>query len=58
MNTDWELCVGRLDEEIALDAIKHALRALRKRHLVEEAAHGPAYIALSRPFISQVRLYR
>uniref|UniRef100_A0A166EIV4 Uncharacterized protein n=1 Tax=Daucus carota subsp. sativus TaxID=79200 RepID=A0A166EIV4_DAUCS len=42
-----------LDEEIALDAIKHALRALRKRHLVEEAAHGPAYIALSRPFISQ-----
>lgn len=42
------------EEEVAIDAIKHALRALRNRHLVEEGAHGPASVALSRPFISQV----
>lgn len=34
-------------------AIIHALKALRKRHLVEEAAHAPAVQALSRPFASQ-----
>lgn len=38
------------DEKIA---INHALKALRKRHLLEEGAHAPAIIALSRPFISQ-----
>lgn len=40
-------------EEKARDAIRHALKALRKRHLVEEGAHAPAFIALSRPIISQ-----
>lgn len=37
-----------------MEAIRHAVKALRKRHLVEEAAHAPAFIALSRPIISQV----
>ncbi|XP_062168564.1 autophagy-related protein 16 [Alnus glutinosa] len=40
-------------DEIAREAIKHALKALRKRHLLEEGAHGPAFIALSRPILSQ-----
>ncbi|XP_065874228.1 autophagy-related protein 16 [Euphorbia lathyris] len=40
-------------EDIAREAIKHALKALRKRHLLEEGAHAPAVIALSRPIISQ-----
>ncbi|KAJ4712475.1 WD40 repeat [Melia azedarach] len=40
-------------EEIAREAVKHALKALRQRHLVEEGAHAPAIIALSRPIISQ-----
>lgn len=40
-------------EEITMEAIKHALRALRKRHLLEEGAHAPAIIALSRPLVSQ-----
>ncbi|KAE8668055.1 putative F-box and wd40 domain protein [Hibiscus syriacus] len=43
----------RSQEELARDAIKHALKALKKRHLLEEGAHAPAYIALSRPIISQ-----
>ncbi|GMY15001.1 autophagy-related protein 16 isoform X1 [Fagus crenata] len=40
-------------EEIAREAIKHALKALRKRHLLEEGAHAPAFIAISRPIVSQ-----
>ncbi|KAK3017860.1 hypothetical protein RJ639_004552 [Escallonia herrerae] len=40
-------------EEIAIEAIKHAVKALRKRHLLEEGAHGPAFMALTRPFASQ-----
>lgn len=40
-------------EDIANEAIKHALKALRKRHLAEEGAHTPAFEALSRPFASQ-----
>ncbi|KAL5998271.1 hypothetical protein ACLOJK_009210 [Asimina triloba] len=40
-------------EEQAKAAIEHALRALRKRHRLEEGAHGPAYAALSRPIASQ-----
>uniref|UniRef100_A0A2P2JDD1 Protein tipD n=1 Tax=Rhizophora mucronata TaxID=61149 RepID=A0A2P2JDD1_RHIMU len=40
-------------QQIAREAIKHALKALRKRHLLEEGAHAPAYVALSRPIISQ-----
>ncbi|KAJ1403260.1 Autophagy-related protein 16 [Sesbania bispinosa] len=40
-------------EEIANEAIKHALIALRKRHLNEEGAHAPAFAALSRPIASQ-----
>ncbi|KAJ0104667.1 hypothetical protein Patl1_18196 [Pistacia atlantica] len=46
-SVDWS------QEEIAKEAITHALKALRKRHLVEEGAHAPAIIALSRPIISQ-----
>lgn len=42
-----------MSQEISKKAIKHALRALRNRHLVEEGAHAPAFIALSRPFVSQ-----
>ncbi|KAH1248864.1 Autophagy-related protein 16 [Glycine max] len=44
---------GKSQEEIASEAIKHTLRALRKRHLLEEAAHAPAVLALSRPIVSQ-----
>lgn len=44
----------RSQEEVAREAIKHALKALKKRHLLEEGAHAPAFIALSRPIISQV----
>ncbi|XP_015882420.1 autophagy-related protein 16 isoform X2 [Ziziphus jujuba] len=40
-------------DEIARNAIKHALKALRKRHLLEEGAHAPAFIALSKPILSQ-----
>ncbi|KAI9087587.1 hypothetical protein K1719_030457 [Acacia pycnantha] len=40
-------------EDIANEAIKHALKALRKRHLAEEGAHAPTFEALSRPFVSQ-----
>ncbi|KAI3838728.1 hypothetical protein MKW92_015834 [Papaver armeniacum] len=40
-------------EELAMRAINHALKALKKRHLLEEGAHAPAFIALSRPFASQ-----
>ncbi|KAG5230251.1 transducin family protein [Salix suchowensis] len=40
-------------EEIGREAIKQALKALKKRHLLEERAHAPALIALSRPIISQ-----
>ncbi|XP_061351267.1 autophagy-related protein 16-like [Gastrolobium bilobum] len=40
-------------QEISNEAIKHALRALRKRHLNEEGAHAPAFAALSRPISSQ-----
>ena len=39
---------------MAIHAIKHALQALRKRHLLEEGAHAPAIVALSKPIISQV----
>ncbi|XP_027123471.1 autophagy-related protein 16 isoform X1 [Coffea arabica] len=39
--------------KIAKEAIKHAIKALRRRHLVEEAAHSPAFIALSKPLLSQ-----
>ncbi|KAM7479821.1 hypothetical protein LguiA_028034 [Lonicera macranthoides] len=43
----------RLKEQIGMEAINHALKALRKRHKSEEGAHGPAIIALSRPFCYQ-----
>lgn len=46
----------RSEDEIAMDAIKHALKALRKRHVLEEGAHSPAFIALSRPLVAQVHL--
>lgn len=41
------------EEEVAIGAIKQALKALRKRHLVEEGAHAPAIAAISRPLIYQ-----
>ncbi|XP_061340652.1 autophagy-related protein 16-like [Gastrolobium bilobum] len=44
---------SKSQEEIANEAINHALKALRKRHLLEEAAHAPAFDALSRPIASQ-----
>ncbi|KAE9602665.1 putative transcription factor WD40-like family [Lupinus albus] len=44
---------SKSQEKIANEAIKHALKALKKRHLLEEAAHAPAFQALSRPFASQ-----
>lgn len=53
-NLNFLFC--RSEDEIAMDAIKHALNALRKRHMLEEGAHSPAFIALSRPFVVQVRL--
>ncbi|CAL5198166.1 unnamed protein product [Lathyrus oleraceus] len=40
-------------EEVAIEAINHASKALRKRHLLEEAAHAPAILALSRPIVIQ-----
>ena len=46
----------RSQDEIAMEAIKHALKSLRKRHLIEEGAHVPAFIALSRPLVLQVLL--
>lgn len=49
-----QLCLCRSQEEIAREAIKHALKALRKRHLLEEGAHAPAFIALARPIAHQV----
>ncbi|KAL2933300.1 Autophagy-related protein 16 [Bienertia sinuspersici] len=41
------------EEEVSIQAIKHALKALRKRHLAEEGAHAPAIAAISRPLIYQ-----
>ncbi|GFZ07862.1 transducin/WD40 repeat-like superfamily protein [Actinidia rufa] len=48
-----EAMVAWSQDIIAMEAIKHALKALRKRHLIEEGAHGPAFIALSRPLVLQ-----
>lgn len=48
------LSIDMSQEEIGLEAIKQALKALKKRHLLEEGAHAPAFIALSRPIISQL----
>ncbi|XP_077214652.1 transducin/WD40 repeat-like superfamily protein [Tasmannia lanceolata] len=44
---------SRIGEENAKIAIKHVLKALRKRHLIEEGAHSPAFAALLRPIASQ-----
>uniref|UniRef100_A0A1D1YCR5 Protein tipD n=1 Tax=Anthurium amnicola TaxID=1678845 RepID=A0A1D1YCR5_9ARAE len=42
------------EEEAGRAAIKRAIRALRRRHLIEEGAHAPAILALQRgPFASQ-----
>ncbi|KAF9606682.1 hypothetical protein IFM89_027726 [Coptis chinensis] len=43
-------------DEFASAAINHALKALRKRHLLEEGAHSPAFTALTKPFIAQTLL--
>jgi len=47
-------CRSQQEEEAAIEAIKHAIKALRKRHLVEEGAHAPAITAISRPLVYQV----
>lgn len=41
------------EDEITRKAIEHAVKALRNRHLVEEGAHAPAFIALQRPLANQ-----
>lgn len=51
---EFYLFFHRSQEVIAREAIKHALKALRKRHLLEEGAHAPAFIAISGPIASQV----
>lgn len=48
------LWISRSSEEIGRAAIKRAIKALRKRHLVEEGAHAPAIAALARPLAVQV----
>ncbi|XP_010929949.2 autophagy-related protein 16 isoform X1 [Elaeis guineensis] len=45
--------MSRSSEEIERAAIKRAIKALRKRHLVEEGAHAPAIAALARPLVVQ-----
>ncbi|KAL6579768.1 autophagy protein 16, interacts with Atg12p-Atg5p [Orobanche minor] len=45
-------------EDKAVEAIKHAVRALKKRHLLEEGAHSPAFTALSRPIVSQGSVWK
>ncbi|XP_057514555.1 autophagy-related protein 16-like [Actinidia eriantha] len=50
--------INMSQDEIAMNAIKHALKALRKRHLLEEGAHAPALIALSRPLTSQGSVWK
>ncbi|KAL2459504.1 Transducin/WD40 repeat-like superfamily protein [Forsythia ovata] len=54
VNKDFTIHYPKMSqEEITMEAIKHALKALRKRHLLEEGAHAPAIIALSRPLATQ-----
>ncbi|KAF3792744.1 Autophagy-related protein 16 [Nymphaea thermarum] len=45
-------------DDVGVAAIKHALRALKQRHLLEEAAHGPAFIAISRPLTSPATVWK
>ncbi|XP_020597009.1 autophagy-related protein 16 [Phalaenopsis equestris] len=40
-------------DDISREAIKRAIKALHKRRLLEEGAHGPAVAALARPFAAQ-----
>lgn len=47
------ITMSQQGEEGAIEAIKHAIKALRKRHLVEEGAHAPAIAAISRPLVYQ-----
>lgn len=42
-----------VEAEAGKEAIRRALRSLRRRHLVEEGAHRPAIEALARPFAAQ-----
>lgn len=44
--------------EAGMEAIKQTMRAIRKRHLLEEGAHAPAIIALQKPYASQVHRNR
>ena len=54
MNVGLIFRFHRAEDEIGINAIKHAMRALRKRHLAEEGAHAPAFTAISKPIASQV----
>lgn len=45
-----------MEAEAGKEAIRRALRSLRRRHLVEEGAHRPAIEALARPFAAQVKI--
>lgn len=47
------IAMSQQEEVVAIEAIKHAIKALRKRHLVEEGAHAPAITAISRPLVYQ-----
>ncbi|CAI9280466.1 unnamed protein product [Lactuca saligna] len=50
----WQSIIIKMaEDEIGINAIKHAMRALRKRHLMEEGAHAPAFTAISKPIASQ-----
>ncbi|EPS62240.1 hypothetical protein M569_12551, partial [Genlisea aurea] len=44
--------------DAASRAIEDALKALKKRHLLEEGAHSPAFVALSRPIVSQGSVWK
>ncbi|PKA57751.1 hypothetical protein AXF42_Ash015127 [Apostasia shenzhenica] len=53
MSTVIQITIAESSDEVARVAIKHALKSLHKRHLLEEGAHAPAIAALSRPYESQ-----
>ncbi|KAK1314604.1 hypothetical protein QJS10_CPA06g01263 [Acorus calamus] len=42
-----------IEDEVSKEAIKRTMKALRRRHLLEEGAHGPAFAALLKPITLQ-----
>jgi hypothetical protein len=42
------------EAEAGREAIRRALKSLKRRHLAEEGAHSPAIEALTRPFAAHV----